>query len=285
MPDMKLYTIYYDDRTRAQVTPPFLPLDNSDGPAEWFEFHPILRFIEENTLQPDCWYGFFSPKFPAKADSSVDEMTMILDANPDAEVALFSPFWHELVTFRNVWLQGEHFHPGLIACTEAFLLARGERADLRAEIGDFTCSVFSNYIVARPRFWLAWRDLARAYLDHLQNTADPLPDLAPAAHEGPAQYQMKVFVQERLACWLLAHGDFRVVHAPYHRKPIALIPDDDPATALRALLRAADTMKRLARRQRLPGALAGWRLLAWLAERVRNRKLKRLARRAAGTLP
>lgn len=277
---LHLYKIFYDDETRRQVAPPFLPLDNRGGPPDWFELSPILRFLSENTLDPDAWYGFLSPKFPDKAFTSVTEVQALIDAHPDAQVALFSPLWRQLVTERNVWTQGERWHPGLIAATEAFLDSQGERVDLRQEIGDFRTSVFSNYIVARPCFWQAWAVLARAYYDHVETGPDTLIDRQPVQHGSRAGYPLKVFVQERLACWVLRRDRFRVVHLDYARRPLGLGPYDDTTPLLGALLLVGDTLKRVARRRRVPGAMSAWRFVIRVVERLRVRRVVRRQRRA-----
>lgn len=259
-PPLKLYKIHYDEITKAQIEPPFFPLNNAAGPAGWFEFHPILRFLETHDLQSDVWYGFFSPKFPEKAGLSLEEVNQLVSTNADADVALFSYSWPELVTHRNVWVQGEKFHPGLIACSEAFFASKGVATDLHAEIGTFRNSVFSNYIIAKPQFWRDWQKLARAYFDYVEGGGEMLADNRPAAHGGPADYRLKTFVQERLACWILGHGSYRIVHPDYLSQPMPyLSPDDAAAPLIRALLGIAERCKRLSERN-MPGAMLAYKI-------------------------
>jgi hypothetical protein len=215
---VKLYKIFYDDDSFAAIAPPFEPLDNRDGPRSWFELHPILRYLETTELEPDTWYGFLSPKFPGKAGIELDAVYDLLSKSPDADVALFSSNWVSIIWSKNVWTYGDESHPGLMERSEAFLRAVGNDANLGEIIGTFENSVNSNYIVAKREFWIAWRDLARSYVDHVDRSGPNCPDLMPTtytARSGQDTYQLMTFVQERLSCWLLASNRFEVVHHDY----------------------------------------------------------------------
>jgi len=62
-----IYQIYYDQATYQALDPGFIPLDNSKTERpDWFEFWPIRKFLKENPLQADSWYGFLLPKFAGK---------------------------------------------------------------------------------------------------------------------------------------------------------------------------------------------------------------------------
>ena len=62
--DKKIYQIYYDASSMAGLDPGFIPLDNSHAQRpDWFEFYPILNYINQTELKDGVWYGFLSPKF------------------------------------------------------------------------------------------------------------------------------------------------------------------------------------------------------------------------------
>ena len=265
MVEMRLFKIYYDDASLATIEPDYTPLDNRGGPKDWFELWPILRYIETNPLEEETWYGFFSPKFPAKAFLTLPDVTALIAANPQADVALFSYNWPELVAFPNVFLQGEDSHPGLIACSEAFLASQGEKADLRRLIGDFETSVFSNYVVAKRAYWLEWARLALAYHDYVAAGGPGLPDNQMTVHDYKLSFALRVFVQERLCCWILSRNGFRVVHPDYARDvSFGRYITGTDAPWLRRTLGLANAAKRLARRKNLPQLMA----LHWLAMRA-----------------
>lgn len=264
MDDVHLFKIFYDEASRRQIEPEFLPLDNSNGPPGWFELWPILQYLESHDLEDNHWYGFFSPKFPGKAFVTIAEVRSLLAAHPEANVALFSYDWPSVVVHRNAFVQGESFHPGLIAAFEGFLAAEGEKAELREAIGDFQTTVFSNYVVAKRAYWLAWRRLARAYYNWAAAGAT-LPDNAMTQHNDQPNYPLRVFVQERLSCWLLQRGGFKVVHPDYTRDlAFGRFIDFRDSRTLRVTLRWTETSKRLARRLEAPRLMA----LYWVCMRL-----------------
>lgn len=269
---INLYKIYYDEASFKAIAPPYLPLDNRNGSDGWFELMPILNFLETHELDPKAWYGFVSPKFPEKANLELTDVTALIAADPQADVALFSSRWLYLLWFDNVWTQGEAFHPGLIDSAEKFLRSLGHQPDLRREIGDFRDSVFSNFIVARPAFWQEWRQLARAYVDYTRAQGPDAADNRATFYIGPAtHYPLRTFVQERLACWVLSRGKYHVVHPDYIAQPIHNVDPTDPARGLRRLLRLTYASKKLAKGSGRAGRL-GFKIARKLAVLAHGRK-------------
>lgn len=246
---VEIRQIFYDAATRAAVRPGFLPLDNTAGRQDWFEFWPILQFLRTHPLDPDTWYGFVSPKFPDKTGMDWPRMQALLVASPDAEVALFSPFWTSLAVCQNPWLQGERDHPGLVAAMEGFLRRRGDTTRLADVVTDFDCSVNSNYFIARAAFWREWQLLAEAYLAHVEGAeAAELPDGRITSYDPREGVALKVFVQERLVNWVLLQRRFPVVRPDYEAEgPLATFYDRRWA---RWLYGRCDDAKRAAARGR-----------------------------------
>jgi len=215
----RLFKIFYDEASRASIQAPFEPLDNRDGRADWFELWPMMTWLERNPLEDGVWYGFFSPKFPQKAGVSLDDVARVLAGAPQADVALFTYDWQIPVQSLNAWTQGERWQPGLIAATEAFLASRGEPVDLRAVSADLDDTVLSNFFVAKKRVWEDWLALARAYFDYVERGGPDLLDLRLVEHNSRHDYPLKVFVQERLICWLLHTRGYAVARPDYLAEP------------------------------------------------------------------
>src|SRR5689334_22554604 len=104
-----IHQIFYDDRSRAAVHPDLIPLDNTGGRADWFEFWPIREYLRRTPLVEGDWYRFLSPKFAAKyCDPSC--IRPILEGVPQSmDVVLFSPGWDQAAYFLNCFEQGEHW--------------------------------------------------------------------------------------------------------------------------------------------------------------------------------
>lgn len=287
MADIRLHMIFYDETTRAAVAPPYLPLDNRGGDPDWFEFGPIRRFLAETPLDEGAWYGFVSPRFEAKARLDHRDVARIVESDPEAEVALFSHSWSELAYYRNPWEQGEVWHPGVTALTEAFLKEAEIDFDVHAAVTDMESAVFSNYILARPRFWRAWFAIADRYFAYVEAEGPDGPHSRMTKHRGIDAYAMKTFVQERFPSIVLTQDRFRVVRADYPATPAPLLHFPDRPAVREALL-ACDRAKAAYRRSGDPRDLdayvAARRSIdrARLAARVRSRvggALRRIAGR------
>ena len=264
-----VFQIYYNDETRRRVEPGFIGLDNTASPDPgWYEFAPILRYLDTECLKDDIWYGFVSPKFRHKAQCDAAELHRFLAGlPPEVEVALFSPGWDQLCYFQNPWEQGEVWHPGLSAAMQAFLSHIRSPHAVSDLVTDIHSSVFSNYIVAKKRYWLAWQSLAHALRDFIA-THPEWDQRVPYGQLHHAQ-PLKAFLQERLASYLLATQHFEVAVCPHaHRVPIfqRLFPKGEEE---RRLLGLCDHFKRAFRQT----AAAPWmqayaetrRLIAWAA--------------------
>ena len=212
-----VYQIFYDDISRRELDGGFIPLDNlSNERPDWFEFWVIRRFLTDTKLQEGAWYGFLSPKFQRKTGVNSKLLYEFLEHTfSHADVALISPGWDQIAYFRNVFEQGEFWHPGLFDTSQRFFDRIGLNINLRTLTSHSLSSVFSNYIVAKPRFWNEWLRIANLFFEYVEHG----DDLLSAAARSKTTYgtqnpilPMKTFVQERISSVIMAQGDFRVVN-------------------------------------------------------------------------
>jgi hypothetical protein len=214
-PGCFVHQIFYDTASRQSLSPEFIPLDNVASPRpEWFEFWPVRQYLMTQSLQEDAWYGFLSPKFTRKFGLTADQLLGILDQARDHEdVVLVSPHWDQAAYFLNAFEQGELWTPGLLDASQRLIERAGIRVDLRSMVASSRTTVFSNYLVAKPVFWRKWLDLANLLFQCSERSDDPLWATlnAPTSyHAAGGRVPMKVFVQERLACVVLAQHALRV---------------------------------------------------------------------------
>lgn len=269
MPNIKVYKIFYDETSRRQISPPFLPMDNCDGPAGWFELWPILKFLEAAPLQDNVWYGFVSPKFPEKAEVTYQQVESLIAAHPDADVALFTYNWVKVALERNVWTESSYHHPGLTTAMEGFLRSMGNSTKIDDVYTTFDTAVFSNYVIAKRNYWESWRDLARRYVDYVESGGPELLDNQSSEHTGAGTYMIKTFVQERLVTWLLTTKDFKVVRPDYTRDvPLPKLMQPKDSLWLRLLLRIANASKSRYLRSNARTSLLGYKIARRLALRI-----------------
>ena len=256
----KIYQIYYDDKSFSELNEHFIPLDNRrTDDSGWYEFLPIHRHLSSHALEEDHWYGFLSPKFTDKTKCDAAYVHGFLDRMPaDAEVAIFSPGWDQLCYFQNPWEQGEVWHPSLTQATQTFLRHAGRYSDVQTLVTDVTTSVFSNYLIAKKRFWLEWKAVADdlvAFVNAHPEYDHQLTSYGSASRQAP----MKAFMQERLASYVLATSKFKTaVTTVTQQRPIfrKIFPDAEKDRKLFAL---CDHFKRTFLETRNPAFLKAYR--------------------------
>ncbi len=194
------------------LDPGFLVLDNrSNERPDWYEYWPIRRFLLEQALDEAALYGFLSPKFALKTNLDSAAVRRIVDhAEPAVEVILLSPSIHNSAHHWNVFDHGDAEHPGLKALAAQFFARIGRPTDLDALVTDSRNTVNSNFFLATPRFWRAWLEVNEARYAIAEDPSDPLGESlrTPVPYRGRRDVQMKIFLMERIATWILCRGGF-----------------------------------------------------------------------------
>ncbi|HEY0800529.1 MAG TPA: hypothetical protein VGD54_06775, partial [Steroidobacteraceae bacterium] len=116
------YQILNHYTSAQELDPGFDVLDNSANERpDWYEYWPIRRFLLNESLDENAFYGFLSPKFKLKTNLSAAEVCDFIRASdPATEVVLFSPSIHNSAFFLNVFEHGNAEHPGLLQVANDF---------------------------------------------------------------------------------------------------------------------------------------------------------------------
>jgi hypothetical protein len=245
-----IYQIYYNAETRESLDPDFLPLDNSGNERpDWYEFWVIRKFLLENELQEDGWYGFLSPNFGNKTGLTGKEVSEFVKAwKEKSDVILICSGWDQIAYFQNPFEQGEFWHPGIFDLSQEVmnqLLAK--KVDLKKMVshtGNFT---FSNYVIARSSYWQKWLQIANNFFDMVEDESHELSSrLKSATQYGSSKNlaPIKTFMQERLATIVISqnHFDVACVNSISSFPIFEAIFEEEMHT--RGLLQTCDLLKR-----------------------------------------
>jgi hypothetical protein len=236
-PAMQIYQILNHYTPRAELDPGFKILDNSANERpDWYEYWPIRNFLVNEPLDENAYYGFLSPKFKIKTNLTAEQTYAFIASSPaDTDVVLLSPSIHKSAYYLNVFEHGDVEHPGLKGTAERFFARIGQSAGLADLVTDSRNTVHSNYFIAKPRFWRAWLEVTEQIYSLAESAEDPVgAELrAPTHYRGQRSVQMKIFLMERVATWILAtHPEFRArVRDPFvartriYKLPLAIICD------------------------------------------------------------
>jgi hypothetical protein len=234
---MHIYQILNHYTSRQELDPGFKVLDNSANERpDWFEYWPIRRFLLNEALDEDAFYGFLSPKFKLKTSLSADVVReSVLAADAATDVILLSPSIHNSAYYLNVFEHGDAEHPGLKAVAKRLFERLELHSDLDSLVSDSRNTVHSNYFIAKPRFWRAWLAISEKMFAIAETPSDALGEAlrAPTTYRGGSTVQMKIFIMERLATWLLSTNssfaarvrDPFVARARIYKLPVAIVCD------------------------------------------------------------
>jgi hypothetical protein len=255
---MKIYihTIYYNLDTKKNISQHFIPLDNSNNGNEWFEFLPILNYLQRTELEENAFYGFLSPKFTKKTGYQPSYVIdLITQYGNIADIFLFSPGWDQISYFLNPWEQGEVWHPGLMSASQRFLDNYGLKLNLSSLVTDTTNSVFSNYIVAKKNYWLNWLKIAKSFYCYAENENNLIKNQKICYGSKENQYPLKTFIQERFASLVMLNHNYKILTPDQSlTSPIfTKIFSDDINT--RRLLITCDVLKKIYKKSLNPHVL------------------------------
>ena len=205
---IKAYQICYSPETLASVPEGFHALDYTDNSRpDWREFWPIRQFLLNNYLDDNTLYGFLSPKFNLKTGLDFSSISDFINSNyTGQDIVTFSPFWDLSALFKNIYEQGDFFHPGLLHAAQLFSNNHLSSFNLNATITHSSNTVFCNYFFAKTSFWKEWLKLANLlYLAAENDDSELLNVMNANTTYGTKNLPMKIFIQERLAstCLLL----------------------------------------------------------------------------------
>lgn len=203
-----LHQIYFRSSQREHLEPAFIPFDNSRNPKpEWHEYQTFLSEHEKGAWDDDAYYGYVSWKFGMKSGVSGRAFLDFIASDPGAEVYFINPFHEYGLAFRNVWTQGDYFHPGMSELAADVFDEIGFDVDVTEMVNGEQDTAFCNYWVARPSFWRRYLPYITATLD-LASRADRAPLAArlnaPVPRHASATYL--TFILERIFTSLI-HRD------------------------------------------------------------------------------
>lgn len=208
-----IFQIFYDEQSKGSISQNFIALDNTkNSRPDWYEFWPMMNYLNSNILDDNTWYGFLSPKFEIKSGFSSSFVVQVLDKyNDNFDVALFSGGWDQLSYFINPFEQGDMWHPGLQDLAQDFFNSINININLKTLVTYSSTSVFSNYIIAKKKYWIEWIKLANLFFEAVENKK--ISGITDTTSYGSIlnQTPMKTFIQERFPSIILTQGGFNVL--------------------------------------------------------------------------
>ncbi|WP_294034660.1 hypothetical protein [uncultured Moraxella sp.] len=198
-------------------------MNNTHGPKQWYEFYPILQFLNTHDLDDDTYYGFLSPKFFEKTGVLGKDLHQLIqhhaiDANGNSVDVFLSSVGHGALAYhQNLFYQGDQAHSGLLALSQQVLDRLNVNINLTNLVTTNYSSAFCNYIVAKKSYWQAWHQLANGFYRLVEEDETEFGQALRAMTDYDGnQAAMRTFIQERFVEVILAMSPFRTM--PFGRE-------------------------------------------------------------------
>lgn len=211
--DIEIYHIGYSADTCANKPDEYFLIDNSENSrSDWFEYWPIREFLKNKKLEDHKYYGFLSPRFQTKTGFGSKELFGQINAIDDYfDVITICPQPEVGHIFRNIFYGSDFTDPGCIKTCHKLFKILGIDLDVLELVTDSRHTVFSNYIVAKKKYWDEWLDVCEKIFNLAENelNKDLFDDLNKYTNYGKGS-QRKIFIIEGIATIILALGRYNI---------------------------------------------------------------------------
>lgn len=149
-----IHQIYYLPSQLPLLDPAFTPYDNiANENREFAEYHIFEKEYKAGKIADDALTGYVSWKFGDKTRLRGRQFLKFVAANPGYDVYFINPFPMQMKFFKNMWLQGEFYHPGILELSQRIFERAGYAIDLSAEVQKRETALYCNYWVGSKTFW------------------------------------------------------------------------------------------------------------------------------------
>lgn len=156
---INLFSIVYDERS-VRKDCQILKLCNLENPKpplrEYYIFQTMYDYLIahiNSSEEGEYYWGFLSWKFKEKVRYDESIFLHALHAYPEYDAYFINPFEKVLRRHKNIFHQGEVFHPGITELTRAVLKKAGYSFDITQLVFSSDRQAFCNYFVGNKKFW------------------------------------------------------------------------------------------------------------------------------------
>ncbi len=208
--DIKIRQSYHKKEQVYLLDNSFIPMDNTTNRnPELREYRFFLDHYNEGLHKEADYTGIVSWKFNQKTKTEGRVFIDFIKNNPGYHVYFINPYPHEVYLFKNVWLQGEACHPGLIEFVQSIMTRLNYDINLRGIETSHDTALYCNFWVGNAYFWDEYMKFTQPIFRHLlTNLSDEekrfINQPADKARDSTATYLS--FIMERLFSTLLVYN-------------------------------------------------------------------------------
>ena len=250
------------------------------------EFATFRHLYESGETARYDLCGTVSWKFELKSKLTKQAFGDAIQNHPGFDVYFVNPFMTELL-WKNVWIQGETYHPGILAYAQDVFQRAGHKIDLERQIHTSQTMAFCNFWVGNRRFWDAFMQFSLPVYDQLVlDQKDPKWDQL-LVDRANLQCGFFPYVMERMfTTFLASQTEFKIFAFPFTSGQLLAHHGETQALTIEAMLanergdsaKAFEFLRRSLERRAVGRALEGASGMD-LARELYGRVYRKLRRR------
>lgn len=166
--DIQIHQIYFRSQQIPFLSKDFSPYFNKVA-DEFYESGVFKREYQLKSFLKHAYTGYVSWKFELKSFvNSRDFLNLYLE-KPNCDVYFLNPFPELVGKYKNVWLQGDRWHPGLLSLSQNIFDHLGISVDLREIENNEKTTLYCNYWYGSKYFWGEFMDFCGPFYRLFEN--------------------------------------------------------------------------------------------------------------------
>ena len=230
MSSLAIYQIYYDEFSKKELFPFFIPYDNSKVASKWYEYGVFRQNFLNKKYKAFEYTGFVSWKFQGKTNISGREFIKFIENHSGYDVYFINPFQGNTYRFKNVWECGDFFHPGLMEIVDYIFRNLNYNIDINKMVNSNQDTLYSNYWVGNEKWWNLYMEFCEPIYSFIETSGDSFihERILKEADSGN-KASFIPFIMERMFSTVIFNQrhNLRVIpysYKSYKRYPISLYP-------------------------------------------------------------
>lgn len=150
---LNIYQCYYDNTQLGFLSPnEFIPYNNSGDKLFMYREYVLWQRFYRKHLKDESHWGVVSWRWNQKTGLDAKEFVEWIQNNPGYDMYFYDPSL-ETIVHKNLWIQGEPWHPGMI--NYANRLLEKLNYNLKIEDVDYKSKHFacSSFFIGNNKFW------------------------------------------------------------------------------------------------------------------------------------
>lgn len=151
--NLYLYQAYYEESQKNTLDSSFTPYDNTENKSPELREYPLWKKLYERHGGTLSYWGLLSWRWFDKTKLPPEEFKQWILDNPGYDVYHIDPFLHVSVSSKNIFEQGEQWHPGMLNCCNKLFPKLGINVKVEDIIYQPKHFATCNYFVGNTFFW------------------------------------------------------------------------------------------------------------------------------------